>query len=124
MEPISQGLVVYGPLGLWALAATMGVIVLYKEIRSLRDAYEAKLEAIGKERSAEATAAALAMAAKVEAIGTAHANALRERDAAARERDERVDRQQGELAQRILGVVTTVTEKLTSFSDAITRRSQ
>lgn len=123
MEPLSQGLVVYGPLGLWALAATMGVVGLYKENRSLRDAHQAKLEAIGKERSAEANATALAVAGKLEAIGTAHATALRDRDVAARERDERVDRQQAELAQRILGVVTTVTEKLAAFSDAITRRS-
>lgn len=123
MEPISQGLVVYGPLGLWALAATFGVVALYREIRGLHKEHAAQLEAIGKDRAAEATTVALAMAAKVEAIGTSHANAMRDRDAASRERDERIDRQQADLAQRILGVVTLVTEKLTTFSDAITRRS-
>lgn len=123
MEPVSQGLVVYGPLGLWALAATLGVIALYREIRGLHKAHAEALIERDDAHTKEIKELALAMAAKVEGIGTAHATAMRERDAAMRERDERIDRQQSELAQRIIGVVTTVTDKLSAFSDAITRRS-
>ncbi len=101
--------------------ATTAVVSLFRENGKLRDNHTAKIEAIGKDRAADAAAMATAMASKLEAIGTAHATALRERDQAARERDDRTERQQTELAQRIIGVVTTVTDKLAVLSDAITR---
>ncbi len=123
MDPqLSSSLVVYGPLGVWAILATTAVIKLWRENTRLYEARVADAVAVGKDRAADAAAQAAAMAVKLEAIGTAHAASLRERDQAARERDDRTERQQTELAQRLITVVTTVTSKLGELSDAITRR--
>ncbi len=134
MDPatLSGGLVVYGPLGLWALAATMAVVWLYRDNGKLRDAhaaevaglnenYTTKLEALGRENTATAAQTAAAITQQVQALGTLHATAIREQAAATREQGDRYDRQVGELQQRILNVVTTVTDKLASLADAITR---
>lgn len=123
MDPqLSSSLIVYGPLGVWAILATTAVIKLWRENTRLHEARVADAVAGGKDRAADAAAQAAAMASKLEAIGTAHATALRERDQAAREREDRTERQQNELAQRLIGIVTTVTDKLGALSDAIAAR--
>lgn len=123
MDPqLTSSLIVYGPLGVWAILATSAVIKLWRENTRLHEARVADAVAVGKDRAADAAAQALAMGSKLEAIGTAHALALRERDQAMRERDDRTDRQQTELGQRLIGIVTTVTDKLGALSDAIAAR--
>lgn len=132
MEQVSSGLVVYGPLGLWALVATLGVIHLFREntrihtdraeeIATVHVKHAIKLEEIGRDRATETAALASALAAKLDEVIETHTQALRERDAALRERDDRIDRQHAELAQRILAVTTAVTDKLAAFTD---RRSR
>jgi hypothetical protein len=124
VEPLA-GLVVYGPLGLWALAATAGVVHLYRDNGRLRDACAATTAALNEksaadvaalnEKNAAAVAAtAAAFAAQVQAMGTAHAQALREQA-------DRYDRQASEMQQRTFAIVTTLSDKLSALADSFTR---
>lgn len=124
MEPLT-GLVVYGPLGLWALAATVGVVHLYRDNSRLRDAcatdtaalnekHTQDIAAMNDKYTAATTSAAAAFAAQVQALGTAHAQALREQA-------DRYDRQASEMQQRTFAIVTTLSDKLSALADSFTR---
>lgn len=135
MEALS-GLGVYGPLGLWALAATMAVVYLYRDNGKLRDAhalaiaemnetFTAKLEAVAtasENRIAAAAAAseariastAATVAAQAEKMSATHALALQTQI-------DRYERQTAELQQRTFTIVGTLTDKLSALADSITR---
>jgi hypothetical protein len=124
VEPLA-GLVVYGPLGLWALAATVAVVHLYREGHRQRDActgdtaqlnekHAAEIAAVSTANAAAAEKAAAAFAAQVQAIGAAHAQALREQA-------DRYDRQASEMQQRTFAIVTTLSDKMSALADSITR---
>lgn len=113
MEPLT-GLIVYGPLGLWALAATGAVAHLYRESSRLRDAHVAKVEAMGKEHTATMTTAAVAFTTLVNTLGATHAQTVREQA-------DRYDRQIGEMQQRTFGIVTSLSDKMSALADSITR---
>lgn len=114
MDPL-QGLIVYGPLGLWALAATMALVrkdsdngklrdTCAAEIAALNEAHAAKFAVIGKEHAAVVTAAAIGFAQSL------------------REQGDRYDRQMAEVTQRSFKIVTDLSDKLSAFADSITRR--
>ncbi len=124
VEPLT-GLIVYGPLGLWALAATGAVVHLYRDhgrvrdlhttgLAELNDAFADKLEALSKEASEKANAAATAFAAQVQAMSAAHAQALREQA-------DRYDRQMTEMQNRTFQTVVALSDKMSALADAITR---
>jgi Spy/CpxP family protein refolding chaperone len=123
-----SGLLVYGPLGIWAAAATLALVAKDRELGRLRDAHAEtitklteghaeKLEALGKENAVAITAATQTFAQQVSALGTAQAQALREQA-------DRADRQVSELQQRTFTIVTTLSDKMTALADALTRRGR
>lgn len=103
MEPLT-GLVVYGPLGIWALASTIGLVSLYRDVGRLRDNHATALENLGK-RTIE----------QVQALGVTHAQNMREQA-------ERYDRQIAELHQRTFTIVSTISDKMSTLADTLTRR--
>lgn len=124
IDPLA-GLVVYGPLGLWALSATVAVVHLYREGNRQRDACAADAAALNEKHAAEVAAlnaasiaaaekTATAFAAQVNAMGTAHAQALREQA-------DRYDRQTSEMQQRTFTIVTALADKLSALADSFTR---
>ena len=113
MDPLS-GLVVYGPLGIWALAATTAVVVLYQGQVKLRDAHLEKVEALGKEQAAVSAAMAKEFAVQVAALGAAHAQTVREQA-------ERYDKNARELQERSFAIVTTLSDKMSTLADSLTR---
>lgn len=120
-----SGLTVYGPLGLWALAATAAVVYLYRDNGKLRDAHAAsmakandafvaKLDAIAAAHAAALAAQANAFAAQVRDLGAEHATALAAQA-------ERYNKQISESHDRMLAVESTLVDKLAGMADAIAR---
>ncbi len=109
-----SGLVVYGPLGIWALAATTAVVVLYQGQVKLRDAHLEKVETLSKEREVASAAMAKEFAAVVTALGVTHAQTVREQA-------ERADKNVRELQERSFAIVGTLSDKMSALADSLTR---
>lgn len=131
MEALS-GLGIYGPLGLWCLAATLGVVSLYRDNGKLRDLHTAAVTKATTDHAtaieaqhtafvdrldeiaAQATSAATAFAAQVKDLSAAHATALQSQA-------DRYERQMSEMQQRTFTIVGTLTDKMAALADSITR---
>lgn len=108
------GLTIYGPLGIWALAATTAVVGLYKGEKSQRESHLTKVEQLGKDHAEAMTAMAKEFAAQIQAIGVAHATAIKEQT-------ERYDKQVRELQERSFNIVSTLSDKMSALADSLTR---
>lgn len=109
-----SGLVVYGPLGIWALAATVGLVAKDKELGRQRDACAADTATLNEAHAAKIDALAKEHAALTTAATTAFAQTLREQS-------ERYERQLAEATQRSFNIVTTLSDKMSALADSLTR---
>jgi uncharacterized protein len=107
-------LYVYGPLGVWAAAATVGVVTLYRDIGRLRDACAADTATLHE-----------AHATKVETLGkdagAALTTSVAQFSQQLREQNERHERQMAEATQRSFNIMTTLADKMSTLADALTR---
>lgn len=120
-----SGLTVYGPLGVWALAATAAVMYLYRDNGKLRDshtaaitksndAFVAKLDAVAAAHASALAAQANEFAAQVRDLGAEHAAALVAQA-------ERYNRQITDAHDRMLAIESNLIDKLAGMADAISR---
>lgn len=111
---VLSGLVIYGPLGIWAAAATIGLVAKDRELGRQRDAcatdtaalneaHAAKVDVLTKEHAAATTAAALSFSQ------------------ALREQADRYERQMTEATQRSFNIMTTLSDKMSALADSLTR---
>lgn len=109
-----SSLVVYGPLGIWALAASVALVAKDKELGRQRDACAADAAALNE-----------AHAAKIDALIKEHGAAIAAATAAfgatLREQSERYERQLAEGTQRSFTIVTTLSDKMSALADSLTR---
>jgi hypothetical protein len=124
VEPLSD-LAVYGPLGVWAIAVTIGLVSLYRDIGRLRDTYALNTAELHKAHAAEIAELNENHAAKTEAMGTG-ATAAATAAAATfaqqlREQSDRHERQMAEAAQRSFNIMTSLADKMSALADSITR---
>lgn len=113
MDALS-GLIVYGPLGIWATASTIAIVHLYRGAERLRDEHAKTVAAMVEEHVNRLKVVSDEHAKQLHSLSTAHAESLRHQA-------DRYDRQVAEMQQRSFTIVGTLTEKLSNLADSLSR---